>query len=441
MATVRRLGWGVADQGVSSLSNFALGVVAAKSLDPAGFGAFTLAYLTYAFVLSAARGPSTDPLMVRFSYAEPTVWRRAVAASSATAMAGGVLAGALCVLAGLLLPGDLGGAFLALGVGLPGLMLQDSYRFAFFSAGRGEKALINDAFWGVTMLATLVALVKTDRADVVSCVLAFGATATLAAGLGCLQCRVSPRPQAVVAWLRDHRDLGGRYLLENVSIGASRHLRMVAVGAIAGLAAVGEIRGAEILMGPILILVSGVSQVAVPEVAAVAARSAKRVSRFCAWLGAVQASCALVWAVVIAVLLPRGVGDLLIGDLWEAAAALLLPVAALVVIGCFEVAAAAGVRALAASRRSLAAQLMSAGIYLVLGTAGAALDGARGACWGAAAAALVASVLWWVQLSRAITEHRASPVASPRDPSGDEVAAGSPTPGQPRRSEPHLGRR
>ncbi len=76
VATVRRLGWGVADQGVSSLSNFALGVVAAKSLDPAGFGAFTLAYLTYAFVLSAARGPSTDPLMVRFSYAEPTVWRR-----------------------------------------------------------------------------------------------------------------------------------------------------------------------------------------------------------------------------------------------------------------------------------------------------------------------------------------------------------------------------
>ena len=46
VATVRRLGWGVADQGISSLSNFALGIVAAKSLDPTEFGAFTLAYLT-----------------------------------------------------------------------------------------------------------------------------------------------------------------------------------------------------------------------------------------------------------------------------------------------------------------------------------------------------------------------------------------------------------
>ena len=40
---------------------------------------------------------------------------------------------------------------------------------------------------------------------------------------------------------------------------------MVAVGVFAGLAAVGEIRAAEILMGPLLIIVSGVSQVAVPE--------------------------------------------------------------------------------------------------------------------------------------------------------------------------------
>ena len=38
LATVRRLGWGVADQGISSLSNFALGIVAAKSLDPTEFG-------------------------------------------------------------------------------------------------------------------------------------------------------------------------------------------------------------------------------------------------------------------------------------------------------------------------------------------------------------------------------------------------------------------
>ena len=47
--TVRRLGWGVADQAVSSASNFLLGVFIAKSLGVASLGAFGLAYVTYSW--------------------------------------------------------------------------------------------------------------------------------------------------------------------------------------------------------------------------------------------------------------------------------------------------------------------------------------------------------------------------------------------------------
>jgi len=404
LATVRRLGWGVADQGISSLSNFALGIVAAKSLDPTEFGAFTLAYVTFAFVLSASRGPSTDPLMVRFSHAEPAAWRHAVAAATATATSFGVLAGSVCVLVGLLLPAQVGYGFIALGVGLPGLMLQDSYRFAFFSSGKGALAFLNDTVWGLLQVLTLLALVVLDRADAVTCILAFGGTATLAAGLGFVQCRVLPRLGGVRGWLHDHRDLGGRYLIENVSSGGARQLRMVAVGVFAGLAAVGEIRAAEILMGPLLIIVSGVSQVAVPEIVAVAARATRRVAAFCLWMGAVQALAALVWIVLLTVMLPRGVGELLLGDLWVPAAELVPPVGALIVIGCFEVAAAAGVRALAASRRSLTAQVSSSTLYLLAGAIGAELGGAKGSCWGVAAAAAVGVLVWWYHLRRAIAE-------------------------------------
>ena len=87
--------------------------------------------------------------MVRFSHAEPAVWRHAVAAATATATSFGVLAGSVCVLVGLLLPAHVGYGFIALGVGLPGLMLQDSYRFAFFSSGKGALAFVNDTVWGV----------------------------------------------------------------------------------------------------------------------------------------------------------------------------------------------------------------------------------------------------------------------------------------------------
>jgi hypothetical protein len=41
-----RLGWGIADQAVSSITNFALGIVVARSLGAADFGASSLAWVT-----------------------------------------------------------------------------------------------------------------------------------------------------------------------------------------------------------------------------------------------------------------------------------------------------------------------------------------------------------------------------------------------------------
>ena len=78
---VRRMSWGLADQAVSSLTNFAVSFYVAHTLGAEKFGAFSLAYLTYAFALNASRGLATDPLMVRFSGAGVPTWRRAVASA------------------------------------------------------------------------------------------------------------------------------------------------------------------------------------------------------------------------------------------------------------------------------------------------------------------------------------------------------------------------
>ena len=140
----RRLGWGVADQAVSSLTNFAVVLYVAHAVGAAQFGAFSLAYVTYGFALNASRGLATDPLLVRFSGADPPAWRSAVAACTGTATVVGMAAG-VCVLgAAALLDGTTKGAFLALGLTLPGLLLQDSWRYAFFALGRGSQAFLND---------------------------------------------------------------------------------------------------------------------------------------------------------------------------------------------------------------------------------------------------------------------------------------------------------
>ena len=84
--------------------------------------------------------------------------------------------------------------FVALGVGLPGLVLQDSFRFAFFATGRGFSAFINDLFWTVLLVLGLVVLHGRGDGSAARCLLVFGGTAALAALLGAVQARVLPRP-------------------------------------------------------------------------------------------------------------------------------------------------------------------------------------------------------------------------------------------------------
>jgi O-antigen/teichoic acid export membrane protein len=406
LQVVGRLGWGVADQAVSSLSNFALSLYVARALGASGFGAFSLAFITYSVVLNAARGIATDPMLVRHSGADRPLWRQATARASGTSLVVGTAAGAVSALAGLLLPGPVGQAFLALGLGLPGLMLQDSWRFAFFALGRPAAALVNDLVWTLLLVGTLVVLSGSGGTGVFGCLLAFGLTAAIAAVVGLAQARVRPRPAGCVGWVREHRQLSGRYLVENVSASGAAQIRSYVLGAVAGLASVGYVRASEILMGPFLVVLMGISQVAVPEASRAFHRRPGALPRFCLALGGVQAAGALIWGLAVLLALPHGLGQLLLAELWRPTSALLVPIMLTVMGACFYTAAAAGVRAMGYARRSLRAQLIASLAYVIGGSCGAVLAGAPGASWGVTAANTVGAMVWWYQLRAALAEHR-----------------------------------
>ena len=74
---------------------------------------------------------------------------------------------------------------------------------------------------------------------------------------------------------------------------------MVAVGVLAGLTAVAHIRAAEILMGPFVTLLAGVSQVSVPEVRVVLSDSPHRLIRFCLTLAGLQGAGAVAWTAIV----------------------------------------------------------------------------------------------------------------------------------------------
>ncbi len=64
----------------------------------------------------------------------------------------GLVTGACALLAAPILRGQPRLAFLALGLTLPGLLLQDSWRYSFFALGRGSQAFLNDTIWTLTLV-------------------------------------------------------------------------------------------------------------------------------------------------------------------------------------------------------------------------------------------------------------------------------------------------
>ncbi|WP_255345496.1 hypothetical protein [Streptomyces chartreusis] len=408
-----RLSWGLADQAASSISNFAVGIYVARSLGVTAFGVFSLAWVTYGVVLNVSRGLATDPLVVRFSGVSDTAWRGAVARSSGTALGVGTAIGAACVVAGLALGGQVGPAFACLGVMLPGLLLQDAWRYAFFAAGTGKKAFVNDVVWGVALVPAMVLAARAG--SVAAFVLAWGASATVAAGYGYVQSGILPRTAQARDWLREQRDLGYRYLVENVSLSGASQLRAYGLGAIVGVGAVGAVRGAELLLGPFLAVLMGLSLVTVAEAARVLRRAPDRLGRFCLLLGGGQAVAALCWGGAL-LLMPDRLGELVLGDVWHSAAQLIVPVTLGVAGAGLGTGAAAGLRALAAARRSLRCQLFASACYVAGGLGGAALAGTVGSAWGVATATLAASAVWWLQLRSALREHHKDSIPEVRTP-------------------------
>jgi O-antigen/teichoic acid export membrane protein len=408
-----RLSWGVADQAMSSLTNFAVNIYIARSLGAVSYGAFSLAYVTYSFALNASRGLATDPLLTRFSGVDVRRWRWAVSSCTGTAFATGVVTGAGVLAAAALMHGSVRGAFIALGLTLPGLLLQDSWRFSFFAAGRGFHALLNDTIWAAVLVPSLVILKRTGHSSVFWFVLAWGLAAAAGAIAGPLQSGVMPRLSRLPAWISAQRDLGPRYLLEGTANSLSTQLRNYSVGLLLGLAALGYVQGASTLMGPFMVIFFGMGLVTLPEAARVLRRSPKHLPVFCMLVSGGLAVAGLMWVVVLLVFLPMGLGHLMLGSLWRPTYPLVLPLGISIVGGCISAGAGAGLHALGASKRSLRAMVQSSALYVICGIAGARLDGAIGTMDGAAISGLIGAALFWWQLHLGFRDYR-KPTASGR---------------------------
>lgn len=407
---VRRIGWGVGDQALSSFSNFAMSLLIARSVSPQEFGAFGIAFATYTVALGASRAIAGEPLVVRFSSVPERRWRRGASTAGGTALALGATAGAACVIAGTLTRGALGGALTILGIALPGLMVQDLWRYSLFAAKRPAAAFANDLIWTVLQLAAIAALLLAGVRSVPHLLAAWGGAATVAALAGMVQTRTAPRPAAARRWLADQRELASRYLAEFGARNGTQAGVVYATGGLAGLAQAGALRAGQVALGLPHVLNMGLTGVSIPEALRHLERSPDDLIRFTRKVSLGIALPTLLWGSLL-LLLPTGIGEAILGRAWERALSVLIPLTLAQAAAGAQTGATVGLRALADARRSLRARLGTAIFALGAGVLGAWAWGAVGAASGLALGLGIGAVFFWFALIAAVRDYESKPVA------------------------------
>jgi len=392
-----RAGWGLADQAVSSLTNAGLSIVIARSVDAPSFGAFGIAFAVFSFALGSSRALATDPLVIRYSAENSQGFRRAVGGATGLALVLGVAAGVVVLTAGAAMGGTVGAALRALAVVLPGLLLQDAWRHAFLAARRPRDALVNDLCWAAVQFVAIGVLVRAGTPTVSMLVLGWGGAALVAAGLGFTQMRVLPQPQRAVAWLREHRDLGPLLVLEYAITMGAFNTALLLIGLLGGLAEVGAIRAAQVLLGPLQMLFLGVTAITVPEFSRRVDRPRRTLVRYAAFVSATLGGAGAA-TLVILLLLPERLGAEILGDTWRGARSALPYIGVMMICVGLQAGPYLMLRALAAGRRVLKVSALQAPLTLVLGIVGAVTSGAAGAAGGFAVAHVVGTGLWWLSL-------------------------------------------
>jgi hypothetical protein len=403
----RRIGWVGIDQMISSLSNAGMTVLVAHRLGARSFGSFAIAFTVYSSLLGVAEAAGGDPFAVRGGTLTGADRDAAVAGASGWPVGFGLLTGLFAVVVGLAMSGDTGHALIALGCFLPFLFVQDSWRLVLITLRRPQAAALNDLSWAVVQFAAIGLLLAAGADHAWVYVIAWGVAAATGAALGVIQTTVVPRLRSVRPWLHAHRDLSVYFAAEWVTVLGASQLAILIVGVVAGVTAVGSLRGGLTLLGPLNVLAVTASTFATPEIARrpLPARTAAVVTAGISGLFVVLVA---VWGAAL-LLAPHRIGVDVLGETWDGTHHLLVPMIVWEMGNLASFGPYAVLRGLGRARSTFVVNAIQAPLLLVGGVVGVLVGGPVGAASGLAAASWLVAPLWVVQVRRAIRELPAVP--------------------------------
>ncbi|WP_332871919.1 hypothetical protein [Streptomyces triticisoli] len=408
----------VLDQAASSLTNIAVLVIAARVSTVHGFAAFSMVYLAFTVLLglNTAYVGQAVVLTRGDTAATGAACRSAVSFTALAATAVGALlatAGAVttAVTGGWAGPG---GAFLALGLVLPLVLVQDGLRYAFSTLRRPGLALAADSLRLVCVVPALLLQPRHTAPGLLVAVWGLSAVPALLLGLRLLWPYVRSARTDLSPYVR-RGHLGQRFVVEFAVGNASSQLAVLGLGLFAAPLAVGALRGATTLFGPLNVLFNSVNAFGPPLLGRLGGRRAT--ARAAAGVGLVLCAVGLAWGLVLHAL-PDGVGRQLLGATWQSASVLLPASGAQYAVMGLGTCALVTLRVLS-PRATLPVQVVFSLLSVVLMLGGYLLSGsALGAAWGLAAGSALKAVAAWTRVVRLRAEERPTAASVPAVPTG-----------------------
>ncbi|MDT5019024.1 MAG: hypothetical protein QOD39_5184, partial [Mycobacterium sp.] len=354
------------DQVFSSVSNGLIVFAVAVAASPVAVGNITILITVLMAVLSCLRGGLGLPLL---QTAHKSV--EEIRESGSRALAAALAVSPLLAI-GLLAMYPLAGfAALALAVSAPFVIGQDMLRYVALTIGRPHVAAIWDGVWCVGAMLTLVLAWLRLPFVTAATVLAFwGVLGLIAFVAMTVDLKLLPSFRGIVGWLKANWQDRVRYGVDAGLEQSALLIIFVLVSALMSADATGALRGAMALFAPIGIFGAAVQMVLIPE----SARSSASPRQVWGLLRPIALLTALVTAAigVVGYLLPSSIGFYLLGESFESARGVLIPITAWFVASCFTVVIGIQLKTFNRSSELFKMKISSCAVQLVV-AAGAAV--------------------------------------------------------------------
>lgn len=392
--------WGLVDQALISAMNFGTTVLLARTLGPAEFGMFSVAYLFLLLANSLQTGLVTQPHNVIGAPLEDGPYRNYTTSAAVGQVA---LAGAftLLVLGGALVSPkswERGASLLvALAAAIPAWQLQEFARRVLYTRSRVRTAFLNDLASYGGQLVVMLLLLRAGRLTAPAALFSIAATSAAAALAGFWSIRSHLRGRVGFTALRESWAIGKWLSAATLTSWLASQMYPVLTAGIVGTAATGLMRALQNLIAPTQILANAYQMIVTPRAALREARGGPpAVAAFLASTSAFLAAPLLVYFVLVSVFAAPLV-TLFYSAQYASAASLVWPLGLALLLSYAGRVLGIGLATMRYTRPLFYGQVAAAVTTFTFGLTLIGKHGLAGAAWGAALtqAVLVVTLAWY----------------------------------------------